>query len=344
MGFAAPIGLLALVAIAIPLLIHLARKPAQPIRVGSVRYLEGSAPRPRVGARVNEILLLLLRMALLVLLAMAIAEPFVEQPRSTRGSRQVSLVADSSRDIWSLLRELDDTIPAGSSIALSVPGRITVSGARPAVAAEVRIQVENVATAQAFAGGRRRQVLVAAPESRGEALRYLSAAFEAIAAANGDTVRMSEVSRLPPDSLTGRWMIALGGPEAAESLAAAGGIVLRLLTQGAPLGAAANNASPQLFVRRVGSGVVYELDARIDPGGMFVSGALPAVIASIWPGDTADRAERVTVAQLQPASRTRSIPGARTAVAMPILLAAILVFMVERVMAHGMLGARRKAA
>ena len=347
MGFAAPLGLLALLSIAMPVLIDLRRKPAHPVRVGSIRHLAGAAPRPRAGARVSELLLLLLRIALLALVAAAVAEPFLENAVAPPRARQVAITADSMRDVWSLLRELDDSLPAGSSIDLSVPGRVTVSGSRPAVASRVTIRERlSGAGVASGGGGKRREVLLVAPPSRAEAVRYLSAAFEAVAWTRGDTLTVAE---LPPasrgDSMTGRWVIWLAdsGRRRADALAEAGAMVLTESPQrahrGVPVG-------PGLFVRRAGAGVVYELDGRFDPNetAMVAAGGLPGLIAAIWPGDVVDRPARITASQLQPAERPPERGDARAPLAMPIAAVAAVVFLAERVLAHRGLRSRRSPA
>ena len=70
--FATPLGLLALGALLIPILIHRVRQPRQVVRVGSLRWLETSR-RPVRARRWQELLLLILRCGLLAALALALA-------------------------------------------------------------------------------------------------------------------------------------------------------------------------------------------------------------------------------------------------------------------------------
>ncbi|RSK31107.1 BatA domain-containing protein [Hymenobacter metallilatus] len=70
-------GWLALLGVAVPLAIYLwNRRPGRVVRVGSVRWLEAAANRRLRNLRPEQLLLFLLRAALVALLALAVAEPF----------------------------------------------------------------------------------------------------------------------------------------------------------------------------------------------------------------------------------------------------------------------------
>ena len=82
-------GLLALLGLAVPLAIHLwNRRPGRTVRVGSVRWLQANANRRLRNLRLEQLGLLLLRAAIVALLALAVAGPFwarTPPPEPVRG-------------------------------------------------------------------------------------------------------------------------------------------------------------------------------------------------------------------------------------------------------------------
>ncbi len=69
-------GLLALLGLAVPLAIHLwNRRPGRMVQVGSVRWLAAAANRRLRNLRLEQVWLLLLRAAVVLLLALAVAQP-----------------------------------------------------------------------------------------------------------------------------------------------------------------------------------------------------------------------------------------------------------------------------
>lgn len=73
----APLGLAALAALIVPLLIHLRRRTEEvPVDFAALRWLD-ALPRPRSKLRFDELLLLALRMLLVALLALLLARPAV---------------------------------------------------------------------------------------------------------------------------------------------------------------------------------------------------------------------------------------------------------------------------
>ena len=73
----APLGLAALTALIVPLLIHLRRRTEEvPVDFAALRWLD-ALPRPRSKLRFDELLLLALRLLLIVLLALLLARPAV---------------------------------------------------------------------------------------------------------------------------------------------------------------------------------------------------------------------------------------------------------------------------
>ncbi len=74
--FLSPFWLISLLAVAVPVAIHLlSRKAGRKIKVGSIRFLEASASHRLKSLKLSEIPLLLLRIALIAALALLLAQP-----------------------------------------------------------------------------------------------------------------------------------------------------------------------------------------------------------------------------------------------------------------------------
>lgn len=176
--FGAPLGLLALAALLVPVLIHLIRRPVPVVRLGSLRFLTESHRRLK-SVRWRDVLLLVLRLGLLAALALLLAAPRWE-PRAPEPARWLLAVPgatfdDAARvewerlradgfearllaagfprvdatgvetepavpDAWSLFREAGLRLPPGSRIVVFGPPRLAYfRGARPVLAGvEVR--------------------------------------------------------------------------------------------------------------------------------------------------------------------------------------------------------------
>src|SRR6187402_3251042 len=110
MGFLAPLYFAGLLAIALPIIFHLIRRtPRGRQEFSSLMFLTPSPPRLTRRSRLDQILLLLLRIAALVLLALAFARPFLrEAALLTEGDlqrRRVAILIDNSAsmhrgDLW----------------------------------------------------------------------------------------------------------------------------------------------------------------------------------------------------------------------------------------------------
>ena len=90
MSLLAPAALWTLAALALPLAIHLWRRPPRTVRLGSLRFLQ-SRPRRWRDFRWREWALLLARLGLLAALALLLAHPFRQQPPFSRPQRWVLL-------------------------------------------------------------------------------------------------------------------------------------------------------------------------------------------------------------------------------------------------------------
>ncbi len=97
MGFLAPWFLGGLAALGVPVFVHLLRRHvAVPRPVGSLMFFERGTQSSRKHRRLKHLLLFALRAALLLLVVLAFARPFVRRPASDRSGRLLLLVLDNS--------------------------------------------------------------------------------------------------------------------------------------------------------------------------------------------------------------------------------------------------------
>jgi len=166
-----PLGLAALAAWGLPLLLHLVRREQQvPTDFAALRWLSVRA-RPRQRLRFDELALLLARLALIAALALLLARPALVGgddraawevfhpalgPPATRGDDGVERrwLADGFPPITaprpavapataSLLRQLDAELPAGAGLTVHVPATLDgLDGERPRLSRKVAWSVE----------------------------------------------------------------------------------------------------------------------------------------------------------------------------------------------------------
>jgi len=155
LGLLLPLGLSALFALVVPVLLHLHRRQQQKTTpFAALRWIRGPA-RPRRRLRLEQWPLLLLRMLLLIALALLLAEPVWRGERAASGDWVVVVpgvdaaqarahlalpaaqwrwllpdfpliaartpVADDAVAVASLLRELDSELPAGVALHVLAP-------------------------------------------------------------------------------------------------------------------------------------------------------------------------------------------------------------------------------
>ncbi len=114
-----PLSLFALAALLAPIVIHLlSRKSGKRIKVGSIKFLVHSESRSLKSLKLNELALLLLRCALLALLALLLAQPQWLGASRTSESRGWVLVAPELYRIRevALQRKLDTLAAAGHEL------------------------------------------------------------------------------------------------------------------------------------------------------------------------------------------------------------------------------------
>lgn len=236
-----PLGLAALAALALPLLVHLARRQQQrPTVFAALRWLQ-ARPRPRRQLRFDEPWLLAVRLLLVALVALLLARPALQgvvdaRPRllAVPGIAPAALAqARARQDVearWlapgfppldvappsgphplaSLLREFDAQLPAGVPLTVLVPARFAgADGGRLRLAREVDWRVVEGEALPATAQVQAPVLAVRHDDAHRDAARYLRAA--AIAWRDEDDGTMPDVAastRLPAPGVTLAWLHA----------------------------------------------------------------------------------------------------------------------------------------
>jgi hypothetical protein len=217
MSFAllAPVGLAALFALALPILIHLVRRiELRTTDFAALRWISERV-RPRRRIRFERLWLLLLRLALLALLALLLARPVINEalianrawvavaPGADPAAARASVVAADADWRWlapgfpptettsvstpvataSLLRELDAQLPRAAKLTVVVPSEVGgLDGERPLLSRAIDWRVVPGQMPLADAAKPRDAVTLAvryAPSSQA-ALTYLDAAVSAL--------------------------------------------------------------------------------------------------------------------------------------------------------------------
>jgi hypothetical protein len=203
-------ALAALAALAIPLLIHLLRRSAQrPVDFAALRWIS-ARQRPQRRLVLDEKLLLGLRLLVLAMLALFLAQPVWREAPSARawvavvpgvelasaralalpeqaewrwlapGFPPVATIPPGPVHVSSLLRELDARLPASASLAVVTPAMLEgVDGERPGLGRSIdwRVAAGAVPAARAVPAAPRLAIRHAA--GSGDAIRYLDAAVRA---------------------------------------------------------------------------------------------------------------------------------------------------------------------
>lgn len=241
-GLAFPLGLLALLGLALPLLVHLARREQQqPTMFAALRWLR-AVQRPRQRLRLEHWLLLALRLALVAGLALLLAAPWFETndagpPRVlVHPALPVPAVPDGAELRWlapgfppidspapdarvpvtSLLREADAALPAGNSLVVHIPAMLDgVDGERPHLSRPVQWLVADAPVPPPAQDARAEaspptMALRFSPEYADQA-KWLAAAQRAWLAASDDAQPADETiaapdARWPEDTQVLAWL------------------------------------------------------------------------------------------------------------------------------------------
>ena len=371
-----PLGLLALASLLVPLLIHLARRQHEvPLDFAALRWLQARI-RPRSRVRIDEWLLLALRLLLLAALALLLAQPVLQG--GTADVRPVTVVApgldaaalrgadndgdwrwlapdfpplqhppaDSTADFASLLRELDQTLPAATPLAVYLPDPLAgLDGERIRLSRSVqwRPVPHPVAAAAAAPDGPRLHV-------GGVGDPVAQRVLEALQRAWTDSPLAVATDAVPADGRIGVWLAAAPLPPAWQAWVAGGGTVLHVAADGSAIGSTA--AASWLPVLRDAEGALL-LEQRSEGRGRLLrfpaalsTTTLPAVADEDFP-----RRLREVLMPLPPpnvglATDQAPLTGAAAPLPQPrdlapwLLLAIVLLFALERWLATS---ARRRS-
>lgn len=312
----APMGLLALGALLVPILIHLVRR--MELRVtnfAALRWLSDRV-RPQRRVRIERPWLLLLRLLLLGLLALLLAQPvWVGQADIARGwvlvapgvSRSAAHKAVSAQDAdwrWlapdfppieadsppppialaSLLREADARLPAALPLHVVVPTELGgLDGERPALSRTVDWRIVPGRMADAAAANDDAHVVLAArhPASSDATLVWLRAAVSAWNTRQPGRYELdaAATTKALPDAA--RWLVWLGGelPDPVSQWIEHGGTALvaaRAQASGTIVWRDADG-NALAYADTLGRGRIIQLAVPLDPA------SLPALLDADFP-------------------------------------------------------------
>ncbi len=307
MGLLFPAALAALIAVIVPLVIHIARRSEQqPTDFAALRWLR-QKPRPRSRLRFDEWPLLLLRLLLLALVALFLARPVLwgaadQSPyvAVVPGARVDPAAFPDARLHWlapgypaldtpppaatiplaSLVRQLDADVPQGAPITIVTPQVIEGADAQ-------RIRLSRRVSWRIQPGAMPAARVPAAPApslairydaAHADALRYLRAAALAWQPQGraADPDLGDAAAPLPDPRHLLAWLAAGTVPQAVRDRAARGGTVLLSHDARAPDGLAFvtiwrdDEGAPLAEVATIGSGRMVRLTRPLRPAAMPV--------------------------------------------------------------------------
>lgn len=310
-----PLGLLALAAWALPMLLHLARREQRtPTPFAALRWL-AVRQKPRQRLRLEEVLLLAVRLALLAALALLLARPAVtggdadQRWEATHPALAAPAgpAADGVQRRWlapgfppldqprptadaptsSLLRQLDAELPAGAILAVRVPTEFDgADGERPRLSRPVDWRVEtSAAPAVPEVLASRRRLVIRHDAAHAAPERWLHATAVAWQT-TVDPVPVDSAttdSPLPPgEDIVLAWLAEGPLPAAVRQWIEAGGAALLamettwpLAADGTPVGAGADE--PLAVAAALGRGRIVQLRRTLQPA------AWPALLEADFP-------------------------------------------------------------
>ena len=315
-GLAFPLGLLALLGLALPLLVHLARREQQqPTMFAALRWLR-AVRRPRQKLRLEQWLLLALRLLLVAGFALLLAAPWFLRdegdaarvlvhpalaPPATDADADVRWLApgfpridtaapEPRQPLASLLRQADAELATGRPLVVHVPAIIDgADGERPRLSRPVQWLVDAsppVTDAMPPAPSPPVMVIRHAPDLAGQA-RWLAAAQTAWFVTAGQEDAKVDIAPLdapwPADTKLLTWLAADQLPEPALAFANNGGTLLLGETTTWPLPAPAeavwrdDKGEVLLGAARHGQGRVLRFAAPLEPA------AFPELLDASFP-------------------------------------------------------------
>ncbi|WP_298160845.1 BatA domain-containing protein [Brevundimonas sp.] len=311
-----PAALAALLALAIPVVIHIARRTeSRTIDFAALRWLD-AAPKPRRSLRIDERLLLASRLLLLALIALWLAAPVLWNAADRRPVVAVAPGADAqtiaaateagdrvvwlapgfpetggmapaaSGDLVSLIRQLDAELPSGAPVKLVVPATLEgIDAERPKLSRRVEWAVGAEAPGRPIASPAPPALTVRyAPEAE-DAVRYFRAAATAWTVAEVDPDFAAEPIDRPVPNGAGHlvWLAAGPVPAPVEAWVRNGGVILtaleaRIPVEGETVPVWRGTAGEPLAVAgRLGRGRVIRLTRALEPA------AIPQLVEPGFP-------------------------------------------------------------
>ncbi len=309
-----PTALGALIAVGVPLAIHIARRTeTQTIDFAALRWLDPN-PRPVRRPRLDERVLLAVRIALIVAIALLLAHPVARPSGDTRAIVAVSPAVDiaavpdrGERRVWlalgfpgldrpapalpaspaSLIRQLDAETPARTPITVVVPPELTgVDAQRLYLSRPVDWRIAASSRPPERVAARTPPALTVRYSPDGEdAVRY----FRAAAAAFAEPGKPPAFDAAPVDRplpQTARYLVWLSSapmPSAILDWIEAGGVALLAHDAPSPVEGAQRVAwrdttgEPLASAGRFGKGRVLRLARPLEPR------AIPALVESDFP-------------------------------------------------------------
>ena len=308
----APLALGALLAVLVPLAIHIARRTeTQVIDFAALRWLNAN-PKPVRRLRLDERLLLALRIALIVAVVLALAEPVLRPTGDgrpvvavspmvdaksvpDRGDQRVWLApgfpsldrpAPKTTDFASLVRQLDAETPGKTRITIVAPPDLSGDGGRLYLSRKVDWRVGKLAQRPAAIAPSTPPALTVRYDAANErAVGY----FRAAATAYAEPGKPAAFDAAPADTATPKtarylvWLSSAPMPAATLDWIEAGGVAL--LAQAAPSpvdGAQAvvwrdDQGEPLATAGRFGKGRVIRFARPLE------TSAMPALVEADFP-------------------------------------------------------------
>jgi hypothetical protein len=371
----APGALLGLAVLAVPPLLHLRRRSEQNlVRFAALRWL-GQGARPRRQVRLEDRLLLASRLCLLASLVLLLAEPVWRariaatgawavvtpglDPAAARAAADSAAAqwrwlapgfppldraapADTGTNFFSLLRQLDAGLPAGTVLHVMVPETLSgLDAERPQLRQEVNWHVlptGGTATAPRAPPGNALRLALRYDAGHAAGLPLVHALASAWRAGGIDaSLDEAQSAAAPGDTVDALFWLGGEVPPTLRHWARDGGTLVA-----GTAGAAADEVAPAVF--EVGQGRILLFSGALEPAlnPALLAPELPTQLLALLRHNTAppDRAQAATVAPLL-AADSASGDEDTTSFERPIALFAALLFFFERSLALRAASARK---
>lgn len=365
----APLGLVALLALAVPALIHLRRRTEEvPVDFAAMRWLE-ALPRPRRKLRFDELVLLALRLLLVALLALLLARPAV---LGWQDESAVTLVAPgvdpfAARQIagpdtrlrWiapgfpdldeaapaavatsTLIRQFDAELPAETQLTILVPEILEGVDAGPlrlSRPVDWRI-VESTGPDEASVPPESPAISVRHPDGANSQVRYFEAAAQAWS--EDGNFEAAALRDLPPEGRVLVWLHPGPLPSDVGDWVRKGGTALLGETSEAAMpgttAALWRDAVGDTLVEGgpLGSGRLMRFTRRLDPASMpqLLEGSFPTRLRDLV-APQAPAPARVFSAGFEPETGAAPYPLPPRELTHWLALLVALLFLAERLLA-----------